>query len=80
MFAEDTWLRAVWTKVGSRGGAGTEEFLQAMRRDGVAKRRDRQIDASVTHVVSHLLRSLDCLAAALIIAGAVPRPVRRADW
>jgi hypothetical protein len=80
MFAEDSWLRSVWTKVGSAGQVGSEEFIRAMRRDGVAKRRDRQIDASVTHVVSHLLRSLDCLAAALIVVGAVPRPVRRADW
>jgi hypothetical protein len=78
--AENDWLRRVWTQASSNGAVGTEEFLRSMRRDGVAKRRDRQIDASVTHAVGHMLRSLDCLAAALIIVGAVRRGVRRADW
>jgi hypothetical protein len=80
MFAENTWLRAVWTRASAAGAVGSEEFIRAMRRDAGAKRRDRQIDSSVTHVVGHLMRSLDCLAAALIVVGAVPRPVRRADW
>jgi hypothetical protein len=51
-----------------------------MQRDGSARRRERQIDTSATHSISHMLRALDCLAAAMLIVGAVPQPVRRADW
>lgn len=73
--AENDWLRRVWTQASSNGAVGTEEFPRSMHRDGVAKRRDRQIDASVTYAVGHMLRALDCLAAALIIVGAVRKGV-----
>lgn len=78
--AENAWLRRVWAAVDASGAVGNEAYIAAMKRDGVAKRRERQIDSSVTHAVGHLLRALDCLSAALIIVGAVPRQVRRADW
>jgi hypothetical protein len=81
-FADDAWLRRMWTAVAeaSDGKAENEALLRSMQRDGTARRRDRQIDASATHVVSHLLRSLDCLSASFLIVGAIPRAVRRADW
>lgn len=80
MTSENAWLRRVWAQTNASGTATNDDYVRSMRRDAQAKRRDRQLDTSATHVVSHLLRSLDCVAAALIIVGAVPRPVRRADW
>ncbi len=62
------------------GGCGNDAYIAAMKRDGVARRRERQIDSSVTHAVGHMLRPPDCLSAALVIVGAVPQQVRRADW
>jgi hypothetical protein len=80
LHADDTWLRRVWAAAAEAGPNENENFLRAMQRDGAARKRERQIDSSATHSVSHMLRALDCLAAAMLIVGAVPQGVRRADW
>lgn len=80
LHADDAWLRRVWSAVADAGSSSNEAFLKAMQRDGSARRRERQIDASATHAISHMLRTLDCLAAAMLIVGAIPQAVRRADW
>lgn len=80
LHADNAWLRRVWSAVAGAGSSTNHDFLRAMQRDGAARRRERQIDSSATHSVSHMLRALDCLAAAMIIVGAVPQLVRKADW
>lgn len=80
LFADDAWLRRVWSEVAESGSSSNQDFIKAMQRDGAARRRERQIDSSATHSIGHMLRALDCLAAAILIVGAVPQGVRRTDW
>lgn len=60
--------------------ATNADFLAAVRQGPNELRRERRIDSSATHAISHAMRVLDCLAAAFLIIGAIPHGVRRADW
>src|SRR4051812_42275891 len=41
--AENVWLRRVWAAARDAGAVNNDDFIRSMERDGVAKRRDRQI-------------------------------------
>lgn len=80
LHADDQWLLRQWWAVGQSPQATNEDFLAAISRGPAERRRERRIESASAHALAHSTHALDCLAAAILIVGAIPEGVRRAQW
>lgn len=81
-FAESHAMRAAWRALESRPTRPRpDDYFAAIPRDAHAERRSHRATASAEHCLFHLGQTLDRLAAAIIIVGAMGvRDVATTDW
>ncbi|WP_431818620.1 hypothetical protein [Gordonia jacobaea] len=82
--AENYAIKAIWSaldKQRSPSKPTPTDYLAAIPRDAHAERRSHRITASAEHCLFHLGQTLDRMAAAILIVGAIARhDVMSCDW